>query len=132
MQHKRLVAHLDGVAGVVSALIARHDVEVLGQKVNDLAFAFITPLSADDNDYFGHGKEWSANSKQQTANSSDVFRIRLFAVCCLLFTFSYAVAAPATCLSIMREIASLEVAPTTRSSSLPPLKRINVGMPLIP
>src|SRR2546425_11523413 len=32
----------------------------------------------------------------------------------------------------MREIASLEVAPTTRSSSLPPLNRINVGMPLIP
>ena len=43
-----------------------------------------------------------------------------------------AVAAPLTCLSIMREIASLEVAPTTRSSSLPPLKRIRVGIPLIP
>src|SRR6185503_10254223 len=50
-----------------------------------------------------------------------------------LFTFHYyAVAAPATCLSIILEIASFEVAPTTRSASLPPLKRINVGMPLIP
>ncbi len=54
MQHERLVADLHGVAGVVSALIARHDVEVLGQKIDDLAFAFVTPLGADDYDDFGH------------------------------------------------------------------------------
>src|SRR5205807_8884380 len=42
-----------------------------------------------------------------------------------------AVAAP-MCLSIMREIAASDVAPTTRSSSRPFLKRISVGMPLIP
>src|SRR6185312_10107871 len=35
-------------------------------------------------------------------------------------------------LSMTFEIASLEVAPTIRSSSLPPLKRIMVGMLLIP
>src|SRR5437899_7109946 len=35
-------------------------------------------------------------------------------------------------LSIMREIDSLLAAPTTRSTSFPPLKRIKVGMPLIP
>src|SRR5437016_10285246 len=35
-------------------------------------------------------------------------------------------------LSIMREIDSLLVAPTTRSTSFPPLNRIKVGMPLIP
>ena len=44
----------------------------------------------------------------------------------------YTAAAPLTCLSIIREIASFDVAPTTRSSSLPPLKRISVGIPLIP
>src|SRR5918911_3211377 len=37
-----------------------------------------------------------------------------------------------TCLSIMRAMASFEVAPTTRSSSLPFLKRMSVGMPLMP
>src|SRR5258708_21555555 len=35
-------------------------------------------------------------------------------------------------LSIMREIDSLLAAPTTRSTSFPPLNRIKVGMPLIP
>jgi hypothetical protein len=42
------------MASVVAALIAGHYVEVFGQKVNDLAFAFITPLSSNYNDYFGH------------------------------------------------------------------------------
>ena len=45
---------------------------------------------------------------------------------------NYAAVAVVTCLSSMREIAASEVAPTTRSSSLPFLKRIKVGMPLIP
>jgi hypothetical protein len=54
VQHKRLVTHLDGMSGVMPALITRHNVEVFGQKVNDLAFAFITPLGAYDNDDFGH------------------------------------------------------------------------------
>jgi hypothetical protein len=72
MQDERLVAHLHGVAGIMSALIARHDVEVLGQKVNYLAFAFIAPLRADDNNYFGH-LEFSANSKQQTVNSRKTY-----------------------------------------------------------
>src|SRR5260221_9707757 len=35
-------------------------------------------------------------------------------------------------LTIMREIDALLVAPTTRSTSFPPLNRIKVGMPLIP
>ena len=38
--------------GVVSALVARHNVEMLGQEVDNLAFAFIAPLSADNNNYF--------------------------------------------------------------------------------
>ncbi len=37
----------DGVAGVVAALAADHDVSVAGQNVDDLAFTFIAPLRAD-------------------------------------------------------------------------------------
>ena len=35
-----------GVAGVVAALIAGHDVEALGEQVDDFAFAFVAPLRA--------------------------------------------------------------------------------------
>ena len=38
---------VDRVAGVVAALRADHHVRLLGQHVNDLAFAFIAPLGAD-------------------------------------------------------------------------------------
>jgi hypothetical protein len=38
------------MAGVVSALVARHDVEVLAEKIDDLSFALVAPLGADDGD----------------------------------------------------------------------------------
>jgi len=38
----------------VPALIASDDIEPFGQQINDLAFAFISPLGADDYDDFGH------------------------------------------------------------------------------
>ena len=41
-----LAFDVDGVAGVVAALRADHHVRLLGQHVNDLAFAFIAPLGA--------------------------------------------------------------------------------------
>src|SRR5262249_58406188 len=41
-------ANDDGVAGVMAALIASDDVEMWREQVNDLAFAFISPLRADD------------------------------------------------------------------------------------
>ncbi len=40
---------MDRVAGVVAALRADDHVRLLGQHVNDLAFAFIAPLGADQN-----------------------------------------------------------------------------------
>jgi hypothetical protein len=52
VQHERLIANLHGVSSVVTALIARDDVEMFGQEIDDLAFAFIAPLSADNYDYF--------------------------------------------------------------------------------
>jgi len=39
---------MDGMAGVVPALVARHDREPLREQVHDLPLAFISPLRADD------------------------------------------------------------------------------------
>ena len=47
---KRLAADDDGVAGVVSAVVARHDLDLLGEQVDDLALAFVAPLAARHND----------------------------------------------------------------------------------
>src|SRR5215218_404694 len=41
VQRVRLVADLDGVPGVVAALVARDHVEALGQQVDDLALALV-------------------------------------------------------------------------------------------
>ena len=38
----------DGVPGIVAAGITRHQVEALGEDVDNFAFAFVTPLRADD------------------------------------------------------------------------------------
>ena len=43
------VAH-DGVAGVVAALEADHEVRLLGEQVDDLALALVAPLGAHDHD----------------------------------------------------------------------------------
>ena len=37
---------VDGVTGVVAALIARDDVEARRQQIDDLALAFVAPLRA--------------------------------------------------------------------------------------
>ena len=50
MQYERSITNLDGVAGIVSALIANNNVEALRQKIDYLPFAFVSPLGAD-NDY---------------------------------------------------------------------------------
>ena len=48
MEDEGLVAVDDGVAGVVAALVAGHDVEPLRQQVDDLALPLVAPLGADD------------------------------------------------------------------------------------
>jgi hypothetical protein len=48
------------VAGVVAALEACDRPDPLGQKVDDLAFAFVAPLGADDDEVLGHGEEVSS------------------------------------------------------------------------
>ena len=42
-----------GVAGIMAALISRHDIEAIGEEVDDFAFAFVAPLGAQD-DYVSH------------------------------------------------------------------------------
>jgi hypothetical protein len=53
MEHEGPVADLDGVSGVVSALIANHNVEPLGEQIDNLAFTFVAPLGAYDGDDHG-------------------------------------------------------------------------------
>jgi hypothetical protein len=38
----------DGVAGVVTALVAGDDVEMRGEQIDDLTFPLIAPLCADN------------------------------------------------------------------------------------
>ena len=46
MQDVFLFPDEDGVAGVVAALGADDDLRLLGQHVNDFAFALVAPLGA--------------------------------------------------------------------------------------
>src|SRR5690606_37668112 len=55
----------DGVPGVVAALGSYDDVGLLGEEIDDLAFAFVAPLGAD-HDGVGHGRE-SENSGSAAA-----------------------------------------------------------------
>ena len=50
MEDEALLAHLDGVAGVVAAVVAGHDLDLLREQVHDLALAFVAPLGADHHD----------------------------------------------------------------------------------
>ena len=52
---KLSLADADGVAGVVAAVVAGHDLDLLREQVHDLALAFVAPLGADDHDV-GHGR----------------------------------------------------------------------------
>src|SRR5437764_13868937 len=48
MRRVLLMADSNGVAGSRAAPIAHDDVGILGEKIDDLAFAFVSPLKADD------------------------------------------------------------------------------------
>ena len=54
VQHERLVADLYGVTSVMSALVPDDDIETFGEQINNLSFAFVSPLGTDDNNDFGH------------------------------------------------------------------------------
>src|SRR4029077_6032806 len=53
-QHRLLAADDERVTRVVPALEPHDAIGVLGEPVDDLAFAFIAPLGADDDDVLAH------------------------------------------------------------------------------
>ena len=50
VKHEADVAQIDGVPRVRAALVADDPVRALGEHVDQLAFALVTPLRADDDD----------------------------------------------------------------------------------
>src|SRR5207302_3493787 len=66
VQHVFFLAQNDGVPRVVAALRADDDVRIFGQKINDLALAFVAPLSADEN-RVGHVKKWFGLKNEKTS-----------------------------------------------------------------
>ena len=53
MQDRLFSVDDEGVAGIIAALKSDYDIRVLGEEVDDLALALISPLSSDDS-YVGH------------------------------------------------------------------------------
>ena len=58
-QHGLLATDDQRVPGIVAALEARHRGGALGQQVDHLALALITPLRTDDDDEFSHARRHS-------------------------------------------------------------------------
>ena len=54
MERDFLAVHDDGMPRVVSALKADHIVDLLSQKIDELALSLVAPLDADDH-HIGHG-----------------------------------------------------------------------------
>jgi len=49
VQNDLFLLHHHRMAGVGSALIPGHDIDLCAEQIDDFAFAFIAPLGADDN-----------------------------------------------------------------------------------
>ena len=56
VEREVLVAELDGVSGVVPAMVARHDLEAVGEQVDDLSLPLVAPLAPEDGCDFHAGK----------------------------------------------------------------------------
>ena len=54
MEHELLAVDVNGMAGVVAALIAGHHAEMWREQVDDLALAFVPPLRAQNRDVHAH------------------------------------------------------------------------------
>src|SRR6266550_6284576 len=72
VKHERPLTDLHRMPGVVSTLITSDDLKSLGKEINDLPFAFITPLGSDHRDDFWHdvSSQWSVVSSQLSVVSS--------------------------------------------------------------
>ena len=54
VQDGLLAVDYQRMAGVVATLEARHGRGTVGQQIDNLSLAFVTPLGADDDDVFSH------------------------------------------------------------------------------
>src|SRR5690606_40342600 len=85
MQHRLLAVDHQCVASIVATLEAGHTGHLIGQQINDLALAFVTPLGAQNYDVLAHGlqslfliqnerewscQRWSANTSSRSQRSS--------------------------------------------------------------
>ena len=68
MEGEVAVAELDGVARVVAAVVARDDVEAIGEQVDDLPFALVAPLAAEDG-CDSHGRIVSSKKRCSVTDS---------------------------------------------------------------
>ncbi len=50
LENELLLANKDRVPGVVTTLVARNDIEILGEEVDNLALPLVAPLGAQHND----------------------------------------------------------------------------------
>ena len=63
MEREMTLAKLDRMAGVMPAVIASHDIEAIGEQIDDLALAFVAPLPPQHR-YDLHGMaSWSRIAK---------------------------------------------------------------------
>ena len=60
MENVFLVANTDSMARIGSSLIPGNDVGMLGKHIDNLAFAFVTPLGANNylNGHAGESMKW--------------------------------------------------------------------------
>src|SRR5207245_4686069 len=70
VQNGLLAADHQGMSGVVSALEAHHPLSVVGEPVDHLPLALVTPLGADDYDVLGHGDSVYRSAPAATATAS--------------------------------------------------------------
>jgi hypothetical protein len=56
VERKMPVAELDGVSGVVASVVAGHDLESVGEEVDDLPLALVSVLPPQDRRDFHGGK----------------------------------------------------------------------------
>ena len=60
MQNVLLAVNAYCMAGVMSSLVSGNNIKMVSKQINNLAFAFVTPLGAD-NYYVCHGKRFRAS-----------------------------------------------------------------------
>jgi hypothetical protein len=58
------VRELDGVSGVVAAVVPGDDLEAVGEEVDDLPLALVAPLAAQDRRDFHEGESYQLSESR--------------------------------------------------------------------